>query len=74
MEGKKRRKMDKWMYLNEAISVAASAHAGQTRKGTKIPYIVHPLEVLAIVAGMTEDVEVNTLTCSYPTIRLMKAP
>ena len=50
--------MDKWMCLNEAISLAASAHAGQVRKGTDLPYIVHPLEVMAIVAGLTDDIEV----------------
>ena len=46
------------MFLNEAINMAASAHAGQVRKGTKVPYIVHPMEVMSIVAGFTEDVEV----------------
>ena len=50
--------MDKWMRLNEAISLAASAHAGQVRKGTDLPYIVHPLEVMTIVAGLTDDIEV----------------
>ena len=50
--------MNKWEMLNEAIKTAAQAHVGQVRKGTQIPYIVHPLEVLAIVAGLTDDVEV----------------
>lgn len=41
--------------LAEAIRYAAEAHSGQTRKGCGVPYIVHPMEVAAIAAGMTED-------------------
>jgi (p)ppGpp synthase/HD superfamily hydrolase len=33
----------------KAIEFAAKAHAGQYRKGTKIPYIVHPLSVAKIL-------------------------
>ena len=33
----------------EAIDFAANAHAGYFRKGTKIPYIVHPLGVTTIL-------------------------
>ncbi len=33
----------------EALTYAAAAHAGQTRKGTSIPYISHPLAVSALV-------------------------
>lgn len=33
----------------KAIEFAAKAHAGQYRKGTKIPYIVHPLGVARIL-------------------------
>ena len=49
-----------------ALSFAADAHAGQFRKGTKIPYIVHPIAVMellirncastdAVVAGILHD-------------------
>jgi (p)ppGpp synthase/HD superfamily hydrolase len=31
--------------IHKAIEFAAAAHQGQTRKGTDIPYIVHPFEV-----------------------------
>ncbi len=41
--------------LNEAIIFAVRAHEGGKRKGSDLPYIVHPLEVLAIVATMTDD-------------------
>lgn len=44
--------------LTRAIIFAAKAHEGQTRKGTNIPYIVHPMEVASIVATMTSDEEV----------------
>lgn len=43
--------------LNRAIIYATKAHAGQMRKGTNLPYIVHPMEALAIVATMTDDPE-----------------
>ena len=44
--------------LDEAILFATKAHEGQFRKGTKKPYIVHPLEVKDIVMTMTEDEEI----------------
>ena len=44
--------------FDDAIQFAVEKHAGQTRKGTEIPYIVHPMEVAAIVAGMTTDEKV----------------
>ena len=44
--------------FNRAIQYAVDAHAGQLRKGTNIPYIVHPMEAAAIVASMTQDEEI----------------
>lgn len=41
--------------LNKAIIFAVKRHAGQTRKGTTIPYITHPLETLAILNTMRAD-------------------
>ena len=40
----------------EAIEFAVLAHAGQCRKGTKIPYVTHPLRVAKILTeeGCTE--------------------
>lgn len=43
--------------VDEAIIFAAKAHSGQLRKGQKIPYIVHPMEALAITSTMTDDYE-----------------
>lgn len=41
--------------LDRAITYATNAHAGQCRKSTEIPYILHPLEAAAIVGTMTTD-------------------
>lgn len=38
-----------------AISFAARAHKGQTRKGTSIPYITHPLAVSGLVVEFGGD-------------------
>jgi (p)ppGpp synthase/HD superfamily hydrolase len=35
--------------LYDAIALAARAHHGQVRKGTEIPYLVHPLAVAGIL-------------------------
>ena len=35
--------------IHNAIIFAAKAHEGQVRKGTDIPYIVHPMEVMQIL-------------------------
>ncbi len=44
----------------QAIEFATKAHTGQFRKGTKVPYIVHPLGVAKILieAGCSEEVVV----------------
>ncbi len=44
--------------VTQAVAFAANAHDGATRKGSQIPYIVHPMEVAAIAASMTEDTQV----------------
>ena len=44
--------------LDAAIIFATKAHSGMTRKGTNVPYIVHPIEAAAIVSTMTDDEEV----------------
>ncbi len=54
--------------LNEAIEFATKAHEGQFRKGTKRPYIVHPIEVADIVTSMTQDQEVICAAVLHDTI------
>lgn len=46
--------------LDKAIVFAVEAHSGGVRKGTKKPYITHPLEAMVIVATMTDDREMMT--------------
>ena len=48
----------KLTWLDHAIIFATKAHSGTTRKGTNVPYIVHPIEAAAIVSAMTDDEEV----------------
>ena len=51
-----------------AIAFATKAHEGQFRKGTKRPYIVHPLEVGEIVATLTFDEEIISAALLHDTI------
>ena len=63
--------------IEEAIEVAAEAHQGQYRKGTRTPYITHPYAVglilmeagcseAVIVAGILHDtVEDTELTLGF---------
>ena len=44
--------------VSDAMIFAARAHDGMLRKGTNIPYIVHPAEVAAIAATLTNDPEI----------------
>ncbi len=41
--------------IEEALQFAAVAHKGTCRKGTKIPYITHCMEVGSIVSGLTNN-------------------
>ena len=43
--------------VERALGYAARVHAGQVRKGSQIPYIVHPAEVVAICSRVTDDAE-----------------
>ncbi|MGN0628923.1 MAG: HD domain-containing protein [Oscillospiraceae bacterium] len=44
--------------LTKAVCFAAEKHEGQSRKGTNIPYITHPMEAAAIAATLTDDEEI----------------
>lgn len=41
--------------INKAILFATDAHKGTLRKGSQLPYILHPLETGVIVSSMTTD-------------------
>jgi myo-inositol-1(or 4)-monophosphatase len=45
-------------YLCKAVKFASRAHEGATRKGTDIPYIMHPIEAGLIVMTLSEDPDV----------------
>ncbi len=44
--------------LDKAVAFAAQKHAGQLRKGSNLPYIIHPMEAAVICASITDDEEV----------------
>lgn len=41
--------------LNDALTYAAECHEGQYRKLDKLPYIMHSLEVAAVIGTVTTD-------------------
>lgn len=43
--------------LTQAVVFAAMKHDGALRKGTDVPYLVHPMEAAAIAASLTSDEE-----------------
>ena len=44
--------------LEKASNFTTKAHQGLPRKGTRTPYILHPLEAATIVSSMTNDMDV----------------
>lgn len=66
--------------IHNAIIFATKAHEGQVRKGTDVPYIVHPMEVMRIlidnncsetvvIAGLLHDTLEDTPTQAEDIIR-----
>ena len=58
----------KGQMVAQAIAFAKKAHEGQFRKGTRRPYIVHPMEVGEIVATLTSDEEIISAALLHDTI------
>ena len=67
--------------IREAIIFAALKHDGQKRKGTDVPYITHPMEVMqiltenkcsetVIIAGILHDALEDTKTCPDEILKL----
>lgn len=54
--------------LDKAIRFAIEAHKNDPRKGSKTPYILHPIEAAAIVATMTDDIEVMAAAVLHDTV------
>ncbi|MBE6812372.1 MAG: HD domain-containing protein [Ruminococcaceae bacterium] len=44
--------------LSLAVQFAAQKHDAMRRKGTDLPYILHPMETASIVGTMTSDVQI----------------
>ncbi len=51
--------------VDKAINYAVLHHKDVFRKGKNIPYIVHPLEAMSIVATITEDEELLASACLH---------
>lgn len=66
------RKMEKFemdnLMLEDAVRFAVDMHQGQLRKGTQIPYIFHPLEVLGILREMKADANLQVAGVLHDTI------
>ena len=56
------------MMIEKAIRFAVTAHEGAKRKGKDRPYILHPIEAMTIVAGMTEDEAVIAAAVLHDTV------
>lgn len=54
--------------LDEAVRFATEKHARQFRKGTKTPYIVHPMEVMTILSAMGADVNLMIAGVLHDTV------
>ncbi len=67
------RKPDNWteedyLRIEEAYQFAAKAHKGQKRKGSKIPYIVHPVEASIIAYTLIVENEAHNVDVVVATI------
>ena len=54
--------------VEKAMIFASKAHEGMFRKGTDIPYIVHPMEAGAIAASVTSDKEIIAAAILHDTL------
>lgn len=54
--------------FEEALLFATEKHSGQIRRMADTPYILHPVEVAAIVSTMTEDREVLAAAVLHDTV------
>lgn len=54
--------------FEKALCFAVEKHSGQIRKMANTPYILHPVEVAAIVGTMTDDREVLAAAVLHDTV------
>ncbi|MBP5306756.1 MAG: bifunctional (p)ppGpp synthetase/guanosine-3',5'-bis(diphosphate) 3'-pyrophosphohydrolase [Paludibacteraceae bacterium] len=55
-------------FLDKAILYAVKAHANTERRAKGFPYIIHPLEAMAITATMTSDQELLAAAVLHDTV------
>jgi len=55
-------------FFDKAIIFAVMAHANSERRGKGFPYIIHPMEAVAIVATMTNDPELLAAAALHDTL------
>ena len=54
--------------VDRAILFAVKAHSGTERRGKGFPYVIHPMEALAIVATITPDPELLAAAALHDTV------
>ncbi len=54
--------------IEKAVIFATRAHAGKCRKGKDKPYILHPIEAMAIVKQFTDDEDVLAAAVLHDTV------
>jgi myo-inositol-1(or 4)-monophosphatase len=54
--------------IYKAIKVAMLAHDGQRRKGSNMPYIIHPTECGFIAAGITDKTDIIAAAILHDTL------
>lgn len=60
--------------LEQAIEFATRKHSGQKRKGTSIPYIVHPIETMTILQRMNADTDLMIAGVLHDVVEDAKVP
>ena len=54
--------------VERAILFAVKAHSGTERRGKGFPYVIHPMEAMAIVATITPDPELLAAAALHDTV------
>lgn len=54
--------------FDKALIFATEKHSGQRRKMSGVPFILHPIEVAAIVGTMTDDKEILAASVLHDTV------
>ena len=55
-------------FFDQAVAFATRAHSGTERRGKAYPYIIHPMEAVAIVATLTNDPELLVAALLHDTV------